>query len=351
MELSTIGVVGASAIGAGIAQLCVQHGFEVLLLDETEAALGKAEDAVLRGLHRAEQPAAFGLLRKATDFRRLSGCDLVLECGGDGIEAKRDQLRRIDARLEPSRVIGVQTRALPVERLASAVENPERVLGFHFFAPAPTAPLVELISAAQSSDAAVQVGLEFARRLEKTAVRCKDSPGFVVGRVSRPFFLSALGMLEGGVGTPAAIDAAVREAGGFRLGPFELMDALGLEDDLELSVIVYELLGKPSRLRPSALSEKLIARGCRGRRNSRGFYLYGESPPGTVNPLLEELVPGLGGKKVRPRELLDSLAKDIFGEAHAAADEGVADPEDIDKALRLGLFWPKGPFEWERGQE
>lgn len=345
-ELSTVAIVGAGAAAPGVAQLCLQKGLEVVLVDETEEALGRAEDQILRGLHRAEQPAAFSLLRKATDLRRAVDCDLVLEASDAGFEARRERLCRIDARLAPRRVLAVHTGALPARHFASALENPERLVGVHFPPPAHLVPFAEIACAPQSAERAVDAALGLARALGKTAARCKDSPGLIVNRISRPFFLTALGLLEHGRGTPASLDEALREAGGFRSGPFQWLDFAGLEEELALTETIYALLERPARLKPSALLAKLVARGCRGRRNSRGFYVYGENPPGTVNPLLEELAPG--SEKIAANEALRAVVGAVAAEARLLVEQGVASPQDIDAAARLALGWPKGPFAWQK---
>lgn len=351
MGLQTIGIVGSEGLGAGIAQICVQSGLEVILVDDTEEILSAAEDRILRGLQRAEQPAAFSLMRKATRLDRLEGCDLVVEVGSEAPEAKQDLLRRIDSRVPPPAVLAVQTAALPVHIVARAVENPDRVVGVHFFSPAHIAKLVEVVHYEHASEGALRTAVDFVDRLGKLSVRCKDQPGFVVNRVARPLYLTAMRLLERGKGTPATIDAALRNLGGFPAGPFQMVDFFGLDNDFAVSEIVYQLLGQPERLRPASVEEKLLARGCLGYGNRRGFYVYGESPTGTANPLLEELVGGYGGDPAAPPDILDPVLEAVFLEAHAVAQEGIASKEDIDVAMQAGLHWPKGPFAWERERE
>lgn len=348
MEIRTIGVVGAGRMASGIAQVCVQNGLEVILFDETEEALGWAEDSILRGLHRAEQPAAFSLLRKATDLRRLESCDIVLECVSYDPEVKRALLRQLDARIAPDKILAVETAALPVESLASAIENPDRLIGLHFYQPVPIMGLVEVIRPTHASEAAAAIAVDWVERLGKTAVRCKDSPGFIVNRIARPFLLSSEGLVESGRSTPVDVDKALREVGRFPMGPFEMLDFAGLENEFIITRLVYEMLGRPDRLRPSALEQKLIARGCRGRSNGKGFYVYGDNPPGTVNPLLGELAGKSAKAKASPREILETVMKAVFIEARAVQGDGIASAEDIDTAMRLSLAWPKGPLEWEK---
>ncbi len=349
--LSQVGIVGASGSGPALAQACVQAGLAVILVDDTDEALCRAEESVLRGLQRAEQPGAFGLLRKATRLERLEGCDLVVECGAETPQAKQDLLRRIDSRTERSTVIAVETDALPVSFTARYVENPERVVGVHVPPPATIGRLLELVCYEHASEESLARAAEWAGRIGKVAVRCRDKAGFIVNRLQRAWFSSAAGLLEAGRGTPAGLDAALRSAGGFQAGPFEMMDARGLSEGYSVGETIYELLGRPARLKPSAVEAALIARGCRGRRNSRGFYAYGENAPGTVNALLEELVPGLGRAPLSAPEVAAAVVAAVVAEARSIVDDGVAGPDDVDAAAKLGLHWPKVPSQWARERD
>jgi len=350
-ELRKVGVVGTGPMAAGIAQLCVQSGLEALLLGDSLDALGWAEDAVLRGLERAEQPAAFSLLRTATDLGRLRDCDFVIESAADGLEAKKALLRQLDACLPAGCAIGAQSAVLPIGLFAAAVENPDRVVGVRFFPPVPSSRLMELARGAGSSDAAVASAAALAERLGKEVLRVKDSPGFAAARLSRPFYLAAMRLLERGAGTPATIDEALRAKMGVRFGPFVLADAAGLEEELSVSASIYDLLARPERLKPCAIQEKLLARGCRGRKNSRGFYLYGDNAPGTVNPLLGELLPAMGSRPAPAEEIFRAVLGAIVAEAKTMAEEGIASVGGIDAAARLALGWPRGPFEWAQSLE
>lgn len=347
-ELTHVGIVGATGIGPALAQVCVQAGMSVVLVDDTDEILCRAEESILRGLQRAEQPGAFGLMRKATRLERLEGCDLVVECGSETPQAKQDMLRRIDSRTERSCVIAVETDALPVSFTARYVENPERVVGVHVPPPATIGRLVELVRYEHASEAALDRAQAWAIRLGKRVVRTRDKAGFVVNRLQRAWLSAALRLLEEGRGTPAQLDAALRSQAGFQAGPFETIDARGLLEDLHIGETIYELLGRPERLAPSPIQRKLLARGFRGRRSSRGFYSYGEGPPGTVNPQLSELVPGLGAAPISAADVAAAVRSAVGIEARAVIDEGVAGPDDVEEAARLGLFWPKGPLAWAK---
>ncbi|TPW17154.1 MAG: 3-hydroxybutyryl-CoA dehydrogenase, partial [Elusimicrobia bacterium] len=164
--------------------------------------------------------------------------------------------------------------------------------------PATIGRLVEVICYEHAAEASIQRALAWVDRLGKTGVRTRDKAGFVVNRLQRAWLNAGLRLLEEGGGTPATLDAALRSEGGFPAGPFELMDSRGLTEDYSIGETIYELLGRSERLKPSEVHQKLLARGCRGRRNSRGFYAYGENAPGTVNPLVGELVPGYATRPV-----------------------------------------------------
>ncbi|OIO04164.1 MAG: hypothetical protein AUJ52_15755 [Elusimicrobia bacterium CG1_02_63_36] len=343
-----IGIVGAGDIGSGLAQTCVASGLQVLLIDDSEEALASAEERVLKGLHRAEQPESFSLLRKATRLNRVEECDLVVSCATEDPAHTQDLLRRIDARLDRGKLLAVQTTAMPVRVVGRAVENPDRLVGLHFFHPAHHMKLVEVVHYEHAEEKAVESALDFAVRIGKTAVRCKDSPGFIVNRLARPFIHTALRFIAEGRGTPASIDGALRSLGGFPAGPIEMVDFFGLEEDYGVAETVYQLLERPERLRPSALVYAMIGRSVLGRRHGSGFYLYGSSPNGSGNPLLRQLVGAYDSHPVKTVEILDTVLEAVFLEAHRLVDEGVAGPEDIDCAAKLGLLWPKGPFEWEK---
>lgn len=347
MDLRCVGVVGAGAVGCGVAQLCLQAGIEVVLVDDTEEVLSDAEDRILKALHRAEQPGAFGLMRKATRLDRVGECDFVVECAAEAPEAKQDLLCRLDARLERPRPLASQTGALPLNMVGRSVENPDRIVGLHFFLPVPIMGLVEVIRGEHSSDKTVETALDLVKRIGKRPIRCKDSPGFVVNRVTLPFYRTAMELLEQGRGTPAWIDGAMRNLGGLRAGPFEILDFLGLEESLANGSVIYELLGRPDRLKPCVVQERLVERGFAGRREAGGFYVY-DGKPGEANPVLEQLVEGLGQDPAPPPDIVRRVLEKVFAEAHAVADEGIAAAEDVDAAIRLALGWPKGPFEWEK---
>ncbi len=339
-------------MGAGIAQLALEHGHEVVLHDVDEPAIARGRARIREGL--ARRAARMELDADSIDdwvTGRLSGlrdaqtldavgaeAEVVIEAALEDLDLKRAIFRTLDAASRPDAMLATNTSALPVGSIATATTQPERVLGLHFFNPAPVMALVEVVAADRTDPSVVERGVALMASWGKTPVRCSDHPGFIVNRVNRPFTVEALRMLEGGVARVVAIDAALREDG-FPMGPFELIDLTGLDINLAVSRAVWEGLGRPDRLRPSALLERLVADGRLGRKTGRGFYAYDAGRAGPVDPEFAG-----GGDSLVPAEIRSRILAAIDAEAHAALREGVATASDIDLALRLGAGHPTGPF-------
>ncbi len=342
-----MGVLGAGTMGAGIAQALAQNGYGVLLFDLSDEILSAAEERVRRGLARAEKPEAFSLLRKTTSLSPIASCDAVIEAVVEDLEVKRGLLAQVDPLLGPEKLLATNTSSLSVTELARSTENPERVVGMHFFNPASVMRLVEIVRGKYSSEKFVDTAKSLAESIGKVPVICRDTPGFVANRVARPFYLTGMRLLEEGHGTPDSIDEAARW-GGLRMGPLELVDLIGVDVNWKITCTIYESLGRPERLKPREIQGRLVERGFRGRKGAGGFYVYGENPVHTVNPALEELLPGMKRDPWAPERVFNALLEAVIAEARIAVREGVASEEHIDTAMRLGMNWPKGPLEWER---
>lgn len=345
LEIRNVGVIGAGTMGAGIAQLLAQSGFNVRLTDVSDEALTKAEGKILAGLQKTGKPEALSRVLKTTRFEEMAECDLVIEAAIEAFGIKQDIFRRLDSLLDPSKLLATNTSSLSLHSLTAQLKYPGRAFGLHFFNPAVVMKLVEVVRGPSTSEETAKQGLAFARKLGKTPVLCKDTPGFIANRVARPFYLAGMRLLERGAGTPADIDAAVRTQGKFKMGPLELIDLIGLEVNLSISRVIYEALGRPERLKPCETQAQLVARHCLGRKTARGFYCYDADSP-TVNPVLNELLPKMGSKPLEPKKIFSDILENVVEEARRAAKEGVASEDDIDTAMRLGLNWPKGPLEW-----
>jgi 3-hydroxybutyryl-CoA dehydrogenase len=350
-----VGMVGAGAMGAGIAQVALEAGHEVVLHDIDEAALARGRDRIADGLARRAaralpDPASIDdwvdarlvRLRETDVLEQLADeADVVIEAALESLELKQTIFRTLDAVAEPDIILATNTSALSIADIAAATQRPQRVVGLHFFNPAPLMKLVEVVAGPATDPAVVAAAAALVAGWGKTAVRSADSPGFIVNRINRPFTLGALRLLEAGSVTIDAVDEALREAG-FPLGPFELMDLTGIDVTYAASTAIWERLGRPDRLRPSPIQEERIAAGRLGRKTGEGFYRYvdGRRAATDAAPPID----ATAAARIR-----DEILGAIDAEARLAAAEGVASDADIDLAMRLGANHPIGPFERMRG--
>ncbi len=362
--IEVVGVVGAGTMGAGIAQLALEAGHRVLLHDVDAAAIERGRTRIQAGLERrasrldldpdsaeAWVDGRLARLRDAPTLEALTDADpdLVIEAALEDLAAKRAIFRALDAATWSETILATNTSALSVEAIARATVQPGRVLGLHFFNPAPVMPLVEVVLAPATHPAVAERAAEVMVSWGKVAVHCADSPGFIVNRVNRPFTLEALAMLVAGRGTVAAIDEAIRAAG-FPMGPFELMDLVGIDITLAASLGVFErsrAAGDPlaERFRPSPIQERLVASDQLGRKTRLGYYEYG--PDGRALGPAGEFVHTHGPvTDLSPDGIAERITLAIVNEAYRALGAGVASAADIDLAMRLGAGHPAGPFEW-----
>jgi 3-hydroxybutyryl-CoA dehydrogenase len=352
-SLGVVGIVGAGVMGSGIAQVALEAGHEVVLHDVDAPTLARGRDRIADGLARRAArvvPDPDGIdawiaerlvrLRETEVLEQLGDeADVVIEAALESLELKETIFRALDSVAPPTTILATNTSALSVGAIAAATARPDRVVGLHFFNPAPLMALVEVVAGPLTDPGIAAEAASLVTAWGKTAVRSTDSPGFIVNRVNRPFTLRALRLLEAGQATVEAIDGAIREAG-FPLGPFELMDLTGIDVTFAASTAIWDALGRPDRLRPSPIQAELIAAGKLGRKTGEGFYRYeaGHRTDAGVRPA------GVG-EALASAEIGDRILLPLVDEAYRAAAEGVAATADIDLALRLGAGHPIGPFE------
>jgi 3-hydroxybutyryl-CoA dehydrogenase len=356
VRVSRVGVVGAGTMGRGIAQLAALGGYETVLydvsLDLAQGGAAALREALEKGAARGrwskdDARAASGRIEPAAELEAMADCELVVEAAPEKLELKQRIFTDLAAVLATDAVFASNTSSLRVSAIAEGVPHPERVVGMHLFNPPPLMKLVEIVAAERSSEGALARTTEVAEQMGRTPIRAKDSPGFVANRLARPFSLESLRMLGDGVADVATIDRAVRLGGGFRMGPFELLDLIGLDVNLEIARSFFAQGGEPERWRPNPIQEKLVAEGRFGRKSGRGYYDYdGEREPdpdlGIATPTLDpaELT------KIDPaaEQILSRLFAQIANEAAYALEEKVASPEDMETAMKLGFNWPLGPL-------
>ncbi|MGH7829433.1 MAG: 3-hydroxyacyl-CoA dehydrogenase NAD-binding domain-containing protein [Candidatus Binatia bacterium] len=280
-----IGVVGAGTMGAGIAQVAAQAGFGTLLYDVSQEFVDRGLDKIRNFLQRGrergkltedKEKEILARLEGTLKLEHLSSCTLVIEAAPEKLELKREIFQRLDAVCAAESLLATNTSSLSVTAIAAVTKKPERVLGLHFFNPPPLMPLVEVIQGDRTSLASVEKATELVRRMGKTPVRAKDTPGFIVNRVARPFYNEALRILGEGDAEIATLDRIMKEAGGFPMGPFELMDLIGNDINFAVNESLYRSFFDDPRFRPSPIQQQMVLAGNLGRKTGRGFYTYGE---------------------------------------------------------------------------
>jgi 3-hydroxybutyryl-CoA dehydrogenase len=356
-----IGVVGAGTMGSGIAQLASLGGYETLIQDPDPAALEAGAERVVESLGKGvkremwsaeEAEEAGGRLAAASDVSDLAGCDLVIEAAPEDLGLKQKLFTELAGVCGPEAILASNTSSLPVTAIGAETPGPERVVGMHFFNPPALMKLVEVVATESSSEAALEATTEVGRRMGRTPIRAKDSPGFIANRLARPYSLESLRMLSQGVADAATIDRALRLGGGFKMGPFELIDLIGLDVNLSVARSFYSQGGEPERWRPSEIQERMVGEGLRGRKNGTGFYSYeGGAPHREEDPELGIMAPTLDPaqlEKIDPAatEIVPRMVAQIANEMTFALEERVGSPEDMNTAMRLGFNWPLGPVEF-----
>jgi 3-hydroxybutyryl-CoA dehydrogenase len=358
VKVSRIAVIGAGTMGRGIAQVAVLGGYETVLYDVSPelaktgaAALREALDkGAARGRWSADDAAAAASkVETATELEELRGCEMAIEAAPERVELKREIFTGLAGMLGPEAILATNTSSLRVSEIAAGVPGPERVVGMHFFNPPALMRLVEVVAAERSSEQALVATTQVAERMGRTPIRAKDSPGFVANRLARPFSLESLRMLGDGVADAARIDRVVRLGGGFRMGPFELLDLIGLDVNLEIARSFFRQGGEPERWRPSPIQEELVEEGRLGRKSGRGYHEYGEGSGREPDPEPKIEAPTLDPDELAridpaAEEILSRLLAQIANEAAFTLEEEIASPEDMETAMKLGFNWPLGPL-------
>ena len=344
--VNLIGIVGAGAMGAGIAQIASQAGQDVVLFDLSKEALTTSATKLQKVMNRLiekgrvtsdEAIAIQERIVRTTNVTDLKDCDLIIEAVVEDLEVKKRVFKSIEEIAHKEAVIASNTSSLSITSLASFCAHPERVVGLHFFNPAPLMPLVEIIPALQTNRDLPQQLTELMRKWGKSPVIAKDTPGFIVNRVARPFYGEALRILDEGIADVSSIDKAMRQSG-FRMGPFQLMDLIGHDVNYSVTESVFKSFYYDPRYMPSLTQLKLVEAGWLGRKSGRGFYNYDEENFETVDS-------GKLDSKIQ-EEISERIISMLINEASDAVYLGIASAEDVDTAMLKGVNYPKGLLVW-----
>jgi 3-hydroxybutyryl-CoA dehydrogenase len=281
LPIKTIVVCGAGTMGSGIAQVAAHSGFHVIQFDLDSTMLEKSRLAIEKNLDFLIAKQKLDAGQKHSILQRIVFTHTIAECKGEVVveaiienkSAKVDLFNKLAAVNKPGTVFATNTSSISVSEIAAGTADPRHVAGMHFFNPAPLMKLVEVVKGEQTSEEVIGLLADLARKMGKTPVLCKDAPGFIVNRVARHYYLEAMKLVELGLADIETVDA-VMEATGFKMGPFKLMDLIGMDINYGVSNIVWEALGKPERLRPSSLQKAKVDAGEFGRKTGKGFYHY-----------------------------------------------------------------------------
>jgi 3-hydroxybutyryl-CoA dehydrogenase len=343
--MNRIGIIGSGTMGSGIAQVAATYGWEVKLFDARAEALAHSRKALEKVLTRLLEKGKMDETKKSdieskidyvTTMGSFKDCDLIIEAIIEDLDIKKKVFKEVESIVSKDCIIASNTSSLSIASLASSCSSPERFIGIHFFNPVPLMKLVEIIPAIQTSEETKKKAISIIDSWDKLTVVAKDTPGFIVNKVARPFYSEALRIYEEGIADFETIDWAMKELGGFRMGPFELMDFIGNDVNYAVTESVFTAFYFDPRYKPAFTQKRLSEAGWLGKKSGRGYYDYKE---GVEKSALREDTP-LGEK------IVSRILALLIDEAADAVMYGVASRDDLDTAMTKGVNYPKGLLAW-----
>ncbi|WP_341200202.1 3-hydroxyacyl-CoA dehydrogenase NAD-binding domain-containing protein [Croceibacter atlanticus] len=343
--IKNVGIIGAGTMGSGIAQVAATADCKVKLFDLNQEALDKAKAALEKILNRliekgridtAEKNRIQGNISYVSDMKSFSDADMTIEAIVENIDIKKKVFQELESIVSEDCIIASNTSSLSIASIASSLDKPERCVGIHFFNPAPLMKLVEVIPAIQTSEATLKTSVDTIESWKKVVAVAKDTPGFIVNRVARPFYSESLRQYEEGIADFATIDWAMKEFGGFRMGPFELMDFIGNDVNYTVTETVFEAFYYDPRYKPAFTQKRFSEAGYLGRKSGKGYYDYSEDAT-KPEPNKDSKL----GQNIFNRTLVM-----LINEAADALFWNVASAKDIDNAMTKGVNYPKGLLAW-----
>ncbi len=338
-----VSIIGAGTMGCGIAQIAATKGHTVCLYDSFDGAIDNAKIKITKILNRLvekeritvqEQNDITERIQFTNDIKNIKESKLVIEAIIEDLKLKQDIFNKIEDIVEKKCIIATNTSSLSIASIAGSCKNPERVIGIHFFNPAPLMPLVEIIPSIQSSDETINHAKSIIDSWQKITVLTKDTPGFIVNRVARPFYGEAIRIYEEGIADFSTIDWSMREIGGFRMGPFELMDYIGNDINYTVTETVFTAFYYDPRYKPSFTQKRMMEAGYLGRKSGKGFYDYSKEIPEPIKD------------RDLAKKILWRILSMLINEAADALYLNIATKEDIDLAMTKGVNYPKGLLVW-----
>lgn len=331
-------------MGSGMAQVAATAGNKVILFDSNKEVQDQAKDLIGKMLNKLEDKGKLeesaedieGRITYANDIDEFKSCDLVIEAIVENLQIKKNVFEEIESVVSDTCIIASNTSSLSIASIAAACKNPRRVMGIHFFNPAPLMPLVEIISAVQTNTELTSKMKETIESWGKVPVSAQDTPGFIVNRIARPFYGEAIRILEEDLANVPTIDWAMKELGGFKMGPFELMDFIGNDINYEVTATVFKEFFFDPRYKPSFTQKRMVEANLLGRKTGKGYYNYEEG----ANNLDPDRNDGLG------EYIVKRIVAMLINEAADALYLHVATKEDIDLAMTKGVNYPKGLLAW-----
>jgi len=352
-----IGIIGSGTMGSGIAQVAATANCKVKLYDTNQSALDKAKSALEKILNRliekgridnSEKTRIQGNIHYVDNLKSLSDSDLTIEAIIENIEIKKKVFSELESYVSDECIIASNTSSLSIASIASSLQKPERCIGIHFFNPAPLMKLVEVIPAIQTNSEVLDKSVKIILDWKKTVAVAKDTPGFIVNRVARPFYGESLRIYEEGLADFATIDWSLKALGGFRMGPFELMDFIGNDVNYTVTETVFTAFYFDPRYKPAFTQKRFAEAGYLGRKSGKGYYEYDENGRIVTSSAVER-----SNNEELAQQIFDRVLVMLINEAADALFLNIASAEDIDNAMTKGVNYPKGLLAWadEKGIE
>ena len=345
-----VGIIGGGTMGSGIAQVAATSGCKVKLYDTNQAALDKAKAALEKILNRliekeridnAEKLRIQSNISYVDNLKDLADSNLTIEAIIENLDIKKKVFSELESYVANDCIIASNTSSLSMASIAASLKNPKRCVGIHFFNPAPLMKLVEVIPAIQTSYETLEKAIDTIASWKKTVAVAKDTPGFIVNRVARPFYGEALRIYEEGLADFETIDTAMKEVGGFRMGPFELMDFIGNDVNYTVTETVFKEFFYDPRYKPSFTQKRFAEAGYLGRKSGIGYYEYDENGKRVIQSDSEE-----SHNKELSTQIFERILVMLINEAADALFLNIASAEDIDNAMTKGVNYPKGLLAW-----